>query len=187
MKRIILTAALIVAMGTASFASGNERNGSRVVLVKSQTKDVYSLIYADDTPGKVLVKVYDAKGHLLRTDKIQNQKGFKQPYDMKNLPAGTYKLVIWDSRGETSLLATLHSSEEMVVNKLGQNKYQLIYRDDASGSASVGIYSKTGELVFSEDVQFKNGFSKVYDLAAVASAGFTFEVLANNKFRKVSF
>ena len=187
MKRIILTAALMVAMGTASFASGNESNGSRVVLVKSQTKGVYSLIYADDTPGKVLVKVYDAKGHLLRTDKILNRAGFKQPYDMKNLAAGNYKIVVSDSKGETSLQAALHSSEEMIVNKVGQNKYQLIYRDDTSGAASVGIYSKTGELVFSEDVQFKNGFSKVYDLTAVTSAGFTFEVLSDNKFRKVSF
>ena len=187
MKSIILTAALIVAMGTASFASGNDSNGSRVVLVKSQTKDMYNLIYADDTPGKVLVKIYDAKGHLLRTDKIQNQKGFKQPYDMKNLAAGNYKIVISDSKGETSLLATLRSSEEMVVNKLGYNKYQLIYIDGTSGAASVGIYNETEELVFSEDVHFRNGFSKVYDLAEVTSTGFTFEVSSENKFRKVSF
>lgn len=187
MKRTILTAALIAAMGTATFATGNNGDGSKASLVKSPDQTRFNLIYTGAAPGKVQVKVYDEKGRLLRTDKINNVRGFKQPYDMSDLEPGTYKIVVSDSAGETSLLANVLPTEEIAVNKLANNKFQLIYRDSSSEKASVGIYNKNGELLFSEDISFKKGFSKVYDLSKITSGGLTFEVSANHKSRKVSF
>ncbi len=187
MKRTILTAALIAAISTASFATGNGNNGAKATLVNTAQKGKYNLIYTDNTPGDVVVKVYDSKNHLLRTDKIKNKKGFKQPYDMKNLDAGTYRIVVADSEGETSLIAQVGTTEEFAVNRLTANKYQVIYKDWAGSMASVGIYDESGVLVFSEDVEFKNGFSKVYDLSKVTSSGFTFEVSADHKSKRVSF
>ncbi len=185
-RTIILCAMLVAAMSTVSFAEGNGENATKVALVPSQTAGKYSLIYADDTPGVVRVKVLDEMGHILRVDRIQNKSGFKKPYDMSDLGPGNYQLVISDKDGDFSLLARVQEIEEIGVNQLDANRYQLVYKDSHGGDAKIGIFDEEGELIHTERVIFTKGFSKVYDLSSIGSKGFTFEVSSNNSSKRVS-
>jgi len=187
MKRtIILAAGLVAAMATASFAADKGDKSSKAALIPSQTEGKYYLIYADNTPGMVKVKILDEAGHILRVDRISNSKGFRQPYNMKDLGPGTYQMVVTDKDGEFTLMARVQETEEMGVNQLGSNKYQLVYKDTNGHDAKIGIFDQTGELVHSENITFKNGFSKVFDLSGIQSKGFTFEVSSNHSSKRVS-
>lgn len=185
-KTIILSAVLVAAMSTAVLAVGNGDKSSKVVLIPSQQQDKYNLIYADATPGLVKIKVLDAEGHVLRVDKIQNSGGFRQPYNMKDLGPGNYSLVVTDKDGDMTFQARVQNTEEIALNQLGSNRYQLVYKDQKSSDATIGIYSQSGDLVHSEKVRFERGFSKVFDLSGISSKGFTFEVSSNNSSKRVS-
>jgi len=187
MKRTILIgAALVAAISTASFAGGNGGKSSKAALVPGKEDGRFNLIYADATPGTVKVKVIDEKGHVLRVDNIENKAGFRQPYNMKDLGPGTYQVLVSDQSGEFTLLARVMETEAMSINKLSDSRFQLVYKDDTSNAATIGIYDEAGELVHTENVKFDSGFSKVFDLSGISSKGFTFEVSSSKNLKRVS-
>lgn len=187
MKRtFILGAVLVAAMSTASFANDNGDKSSKMALIPAAEDGTYNLIYASDAPGTVKVKVVDEQGHVLRVDKIRSTGGFRQPYNMKDLGPGNYQLLVSDRDGDYTLTARVHNAEEIALNQLGSNRFQLVYKDSKSHGATIGIYDQAGQLVHTEEVKFDNGFSKVFDLSGVTSKGFTFEVSANNSSKRVS-
>lgn len=98
MKRIILTAAVIVTVMSSAFASGDGVKKQRAAIIPGE--DVtYKVLYDNKEPIVVRIKIKDVNGNALRTDRIKSENGFMQRYDLKKLEEGTYFVELRDKYG----------------------------------------------------------------------------------------
>lgn len=98
MKRITMTLAVIVTVMTTALASGNGSKKERAAIIPGE--DVtYKVLYQNDEPTVVRVKIKDDKGEVVRADKFNSTKGFMQRYDLSNLSKGTYFVELRDKYG----------------------------------------------------------------------------------------
>lgn len=106
MKTLTLTAALLLTVLSTAFASGNEAITSQVKAVNIQNKKI-KVLYTSSETNTVKVRITDSKGDLLHTDRIKKEGGFMQPYNVENLPAGTYYVAVTDASGTRTEAITL--------------------------------------------------------------------------------
>lgn len=186
MKKSILVAALVTVMSTSIFA-GNEK-GEINAVVKSSTKNgVYELLYRSTTPGTVTVQIFDAKGNLVLTDRVQNQNGFKRPYNFAFQTEGNYTIEVTDNSGKLRL-PLMHQAiiaaqpAKVTVSALPDSKkYQVVMVGQIANDVRVDILDADSRVIFSDNISARNSFSKVYDLSQLKVANFTFEVKSQNQ------
>ncbi len=101
MKRITLTVAVIVTVMTTAFATGNGSKKERAAIIPGN--DVtYKVLYQNDEPTVVRIKIKNDKGEVVRADKFKSTDGFMQRYDMSALEEGTYFVELRDKHGVVS-------------------------------------------------------------------------------------
>ena len=100
MKRITLTAAVIVTVMTTAFATGNGSKKQRAAIIPGN--DVtYKVLYQNDEPTVVRIKIKNDKGQVVRVDRFKST-GFMQRYDLSALDEGTYYVELRDKDGLVS-------------------------------------------------------------------------------------
>jgi hypothetical protein len=122
------------------------------------------------------------------TDRVKNEEdGFMRPYNFAALAEGNYLIEVQDSKGKVKVPFT-HK-----VNKAAQplqvkvkalttdKKYQLIMVGSQAEVLQVNILDEANTLVYTDYIDAKNSFSKVYDLTKVKASNFTFEIRNSNE------
>ena len=98
MKRLTMTLAVIVTVMGTAFASGNGSKKERAAIIPGD--DVtYKVLYENEEPTMVRVKIKDDRGELVRADKFKSTNGFMQRYDLSALEEGTYFVELRDKYG----------------------------------------------------------------------------------------
>lgn len=98
MKKLLLTAAVIVTVMSAAFASGEESKSERATVVK--TKDeVYKLFYTEKAPEDVKITLRNEEGKLIKVSKVKSTRGFVKAYNFKGAEKGTYFIELSDEFG----------------------------------------------------------------------------------------
>ncbi len=87
-------------MSTA-FATGNGAKKVRAAIIPGQDVS-YKVLYQNDEPTIVRVKIKNDKGEPIRVDKFKNTTGFMQRYDLSSLKEGTYYVELRDRNGVVS-------------------------------------------------------------------------------------
>tara|TARA_B100001245_G_C22674905_1_gene330130 strand:- start:102 stop:464 length:363 start_codon:yes stop_codon:yes gene_type:complete len=101
MKKITMTLAVIVTVMGTAFATGNGVKKERAAIIPGE--DVtYKVLYQNDEPTVVRVKIKNDKGELVRADKFNSKDGFMQRYDLSELAKGTYFVELRDKYGVIS-------------------------------------------------------------------------------------
>lgn len=184
MKRLTLTAAALITVIGAAFASGNGTESVRAsVMPFSETR--YKVFYTAAEADVVKIRIRNAAGDLVRMDRIKNEGGFVKPYDLSQLDKGTYTFELTDQHGvitkdvEVSEKASKETFS-MVVNVLEDNKYRLIVDQSEKLPISLTIYNAEGDIIHKEKYSDISGFSRVYDLSKFNSKNFRFEVADGN-------
>ncbi|MEQ9303584.1 MAG: hypothetical protein RJQ14_06665 [Marinoscillum sp.] len=119
MKRIILTAAVIVTVMSAALASGNGAKKQRAAIIPGENV-TYKVLYENNEPMVVRVKIKDENGVIVRADKFKSEKGFMQRYDLNKLEEGTYFVELRDKYGVISEQIKI-TKESKYLNSVARN------------------------------------------------------------------
>ncbi len=184
MKKVIISAALLMVMGADVLASGvnDGIKGSAKANVETTTRNgVYNLIYKTATAGTVKVTITNGAGEVVLVDLIEGRTSFLRPYNFAGLPAGSYSITVQDRSGKTTLplvhtgsVATLQPVVR--IQPVEGNKYEVKMLGSNADEVSVSIYDAAQRLVYSEKISQKGSFTRVYDLNKINLTSVTFEV-----------
>ncbi len=184
MKRTtIFLAALTIVVGSA-LANGDDDKKQKADFVFFQGKNnVYQLIYPSKEKGKVKISFKSDNGKTLESYSISNQYGFKKPFDLSQLSPGDYSVEVEDASGLSSLNFSIGSGIKMAAFK--QNgTYRLITENKSGSGFTVNIYDEKNSLVHSQ--KHTEGFSRKYDLTALGSTQYTFQVVQNGRSQSIA-
>lgn len=190
MKGIIATAAaLVVATGMAMASKNTNKatKASQVKILQTEAAGIYNLRFAAESAGQVTVKITSQQGNVLLKEKIAYKNAFERPYNLQNLPDGTYTISV--EKDGTVLEERIHhvknlplkkSAYNIDVNEVGDHKYELVVKKEGHQAVKVKISDKNGFIYFNDVIDQQGSFSQVFDLSNVLASGLTMEVSVNN-------
>jgi len=112
--RNLITAVFAMLIMTAGFANdGSEADKRQVLLLPCDREGVYKLLYVNDGPEKVTVRIFNQKGRLIKKERIQSNKGFMKPYNLAKHVSGSFRFEVTDQYG-TVVLNTAPNPEEEI-------------------------------------------------------------------------
>lgn len=154
-------------------------------IYQDKSSQVVNLIY-QPTSKIVKIRIYDPNGNMIMRDVIRNKEVsdevFVRPYNFQALRAGNY---IFEIREDDKVLHHLVEYRKSSANKtnrspiaivaLENGKYQLLVKESVN-PVEVNIYSVQNRLIYNEQIDQKESFSKVFDLSQVEVEFCTFKV-----------
>lgn len=182
MKKAILMAALLTVISAVSFARAVELSETTKFQVVENSDSRYDLYYVSENNDDVQVRIINSKGDIISIDKLQNVKAFKRTYNLKELPAGNYEIVVKNGDGKASQ-AIFHNPSKVVdlhsiVGQLpNENRFKVfVGPSNSNAPVKVTIYNQKGEVLLEESIDNTGGFSKIYDLSAITGDYVTFHL-----------
>ncbi len=187
---IKLFAVLLTVISTAAFAAGSENvaeveqatirilpgsemNVFRVRYVPTEKQSLRVKKYSvREKKQSVRVSIFDAKGQLVITERIQSENGFVKPYNLARRNPGIYTIQIKD-RNTTidKYVVVRHQPEDnnghsqVTVKKVdGKNRFSVLVSNPYKRKISVKIFDRWDNMIFEESVSSAQRFSKVYNL-----------------------
>lgn len=178
MKKIGFVALLITVMSSA-FASDK---GDIVVL--SDSSAVFRVYYSKPNVSKVRVSIRNEKGQQVFTETIKNKEGFVRPYNMKELPTGTYTIEVEDGDEKRTYsytyreesFRTTSSSLIVSVKKLDDARFLLALGNASNEEVKIRIYDNNNEVIYSATELVANQFAQLYNLKSVDTDRLTFKI-----------
>lgn len=185
MKKSLIMAVLLTVISTVSFAitgTTNLSETSKFQIVENNDSR-YDLYYVSENIDNVTVRILDANGTLINTDKLAAVKAFKRTYNLKDLPAGNYKIEVKNGEGKgtqdifhnPTIITTLHTIVGQLPN---ENKFKVfVGPNDQNKSVEVEIFDNNGNSLIKETIDnVQKGFTKVYDLNNIKSRSVQFRI-----------
>ena len=178
--------ALLTVISASSFAYTGKTAAS-VALKAEGSSEIYNLVYAGASQ-KVRVTIRNAAGRLLFTEVLRLQS-FSRPYNFSNLPHGTYHVEVTDDSATTVKTVVLgNKAENKSLEAVSQirsipnekSKYVVSVGNTESSQILVKIYDQWSNLVYKGSENVEGDFAKVFNLEAVKSDLFVFEVFDSN-------
>ena len=159
-------------------------------LIINPSQSVIKLFYQGEQKGKVTIRIFDQNNMLVHIDKIHNKNGFVRPYNFKELVAGKYKFEITDFEGKVEKIVE-YSSNKARDNKAirarlapvedHENKLKLDVLGVIDEAVFVRIFDNKEDEIFSEIIDIRDSFSRVYNLKNLGDRQVHFEVSTENK------
>lgn len=194
MKKL-LTLALAATLGVASIA--NASNDGIEELSSVRSKDQKVSISLKEGLGKVKLEILDSEGHKLHQQFVKVKQDIQVPYDLSQLPAGEYKVSIESNIKEPSaekMVYTVETNEApaplplMAYGKsLDENSFRLAVIGLEEPGTKVEILDSNGRPVFSEKINQKEAFTKVYHLKNLQTKDVSLRVTDANGRTKTLF
>jgi hypothetical protein len=183
MKKTATLIALFVLVTGSVFANENDDSNADEAFVFVKGKEqTYNLIYPGKIQGTVSIQFLNPNGKRLHLYQVKNEYGFKKPFDFSQVQPGVYTVKVKDKLGEYHQRFEVESALEMSVVKQG-NTHRLIANHQSGESLRVNIYDADDNLIHVE--RHREGFSRKFDLSAIASNHFTFEVIGGEESQKI--
>lgn len=117
MKSIVLLLLL-----STSVVFAQEKSSEPMKLLPGHENGIINLLYTNDDPGIVKIRIMDEKKHLVKSDRIKNIDGFKRPYNLQSLDNGVYTISVIDASGTTTFavrkVKTLYAIKSTSSNKV---------------------------------------------------------------------
>lgn len=183
MKKL-LTLALAATLGMASFANASNENIEEMSSVRANEKKV--TVTLKEGLGKVRLAILDSDGNKLNEQFVKVKNNVRVPYDLSNLPAGEYQVVIESNIKEPnseSMVYTVETTEApaplplMAYGKsLDDNSFKLTVIGLEEPGTKVEILNENGKAIFSENIDQPEAFSKVYHLKNFSTKDVTLRV-----------
>jgi hypothetical protein len=153
------------------------------VAVVNNAPSKYKVVYLDETKETIQVILRNANGEVLHKDRIQNDGGFAQPYDLSDLPDGDYKFEIKKEDGTTIEKEIKNSTKAQKsfytsLLEVQDDTYRLavVNKTASSSPFTVNIYDASGNLIYTDKVKSAEGFRRNYDLSQFNSSSYEFSV-----------
>ena len=172
MKKI-LTLALAATLGVATLANASNEDLKTLSSVKATEKKVN--ITLKEGLGKVRLAILNADGKKLHQQFVKVKQDLMVPYDLSQLPAGEYQVVIESNIKEPShdmamfTVETKDSKSALPLVAFGKSIDNDSFRLSVIGleepGVQVEIYDHRGKTIYSEEINQPEGFTKVFHLS----------------------
>ena len=174
----IYLAAFLLMSAVATF--GNENPTSGVAVLSAKGKDVFRVIYKNETANDVKVKLYNSNDEIVHSASINQTSGFILPLNLSKLNFGEYRLELTDASGkrvERIVYQNAKPVDNIRVAKLtnDQGKFMVSVMSAKNEKVTVKIFDSYNNLVHNEVKNVSGNFAQVYTLKNLKGAC-TFEV-----------
>ncbi|MEN8250428.1 MAG: T9SS type A sorting domain-containing protein, partial [Bacteroidota bacterium] len=134
---------------------------------KSDVK--YDLYYAAEDEGTVKVCILNAKGQKLNSCFVRKTKSFKRTYDFSQLEPGEYIITVSNKDGKATQVIKHKVKAKLLqtfVAKLPDTKAVKLHVGgfNPEEPVLVRIYNEDSKLIYKENFEKTNSFSRVYNL-----------------------
>lgn len=171
MKKLTILAVLLMVFSAASFAEETKISETTKFQMTAKSDVKYELVYVSDKSGNVLVTIFDESGRKLSSQTVKNAKNFKRTYDFSKLKPGKYKIVVRNESGSANQ-QIIHQIKKArlktFVSKIPNSKSLKLHVGDFDPSSPVlvRIYDQYSKLIYSEEINNEQSFSRVYKLTS---------------------
>lgn len=178
MKMKSLFFAVLLALGTSTFAFGNDEPGMTVVSVKGS--QIFKVIYRGSETGKVKMNILDANGKVIHSETFAGLNGFIIPVNFKGVASGNYTIEVVDSSGKYQEnvsngpafdLKSIHVSKILTE----EGKFLLAMANVQDEPIRVTIYDRSDKVVYNESKTVNGDFAQVYRIEKPGGR-YTFEI-----------
>lgn len=170
--KTLLTLALAATLGVASFANASNENIAEMSSVRSKEKKI--AVNLAEGIGKVKVSILDHNGKQLHQRSLNVKNTTKLPYDLSEMPAGEYFVVIESAPKNPVKDKMVYSVETtdspaalplMAYGKaIDGDSFRLSVIGLEEPGVNVEIFDAKGKTIFEESVKQPEAFTKVYHL-----------------------
>ncbi|WP_194975624.1 DUF3244 domain-containing protein [Aquiflexum lacus] len=171
MKKL-LTLALAATLGVATLANASNEDFKTTSSVKATEKKVS--ITLREGLGKVRLAILNSDGKKLHQQFVKVTNDVMVPYDLSQLPAGEYQVMIESNIKEPShdvAIFTVETKESISSYPLvaygkviDNDSFKLLVIGLDEPGVQVEIFDQKGRTIFTENINQAEGFSKVYHL-----------------------
>ncbi len=168
-KATIFITALIIVIGSINVAfAADSLNYESEFKVWNVDEETYKLIYGGS--GTVKIKVLDKDNHILYNGTVKSKDGFMKPFDLSQLPFGTYKFRLEVGGAIMEEVITIKSPKEKyshlidIQESVYRGMFEL-YVKEAGTNFDLYILDDKGEVVFQDET---GAGSKAYDLSKLS-------------------
>jgi hypothetical protein len=174
----IYLAAFLLMSAVATF--GNENPTSGIAVLSAKGKDVFRVIYKNETANDVKVKLYNSNDEIVHSASISQTSGFILPLNLSKLSFGEYRLELTDASGkrvEKIVYQNSKSVDNIRISKLTNDERKFIVSVISSKNekVTVKIFDSYNNLLHNEVKNVSGNFAQVYTLKNLKGAC-TFEV-----------
>ncbi|WP_373495529.1 DUF3244 domain-containing protein [Aquiflexum sp.] len=172
MKKL-LTLALAATLGVATLANASNEDLKTLASVKTTEKKVS--ITLREGLGKVRLAILNSDGQKLHQQFVKVKQDVIVPYDLSELPAGEYQVMIESNIKEPSHDMAIFSVETknskssypLVAygKKIDNDSFKLSVVGLDEPGVQVEIFDYKGRTIFTETINQAEGFVKVYRLS----------------------
>ena len=164
-KVFVLAAISLVA--TKSFANDSTAYAPNFK-VWSAESGKYNVLYRSATKESVKIKFLNEKRRVLYTEWVRSSKGFVKPFDLNQLPKGTYTIELVSNEQVLQESIKLYSAKELYdqmiqISELDEQKVKVDVDTKAGDEVDVFIMNDEGGVIYNESTSE----SKVYNLSNV--------------------
>jgi hypothetical protein len=175
-KSILCTIATVFAFAaiSASTDSTDSIKGN-VKLIDTGNNSIKVLSNPIDK-GNVIVKIVDDNSNMIHRASINAKDGFLQRFNLAELKEGNYHISI-EHKKQTLLTRDVEvKNHKFDLENIGEGKYQVTVNNRNSEKFELSILTQNNQLVGHDQIETAGGYSKVYDLSALESQQFVFEL-----------
>ncbi len=167
MALLMITPAFATGNGTSNTGKAKKAKDAKaasIVVIPGKLHGTYKLTYVSPTKQMVAINIVDAQGTVVHTDKVKNNDGFRKPYDLNNLKAGTYTFEVVDAAGTATHTVTYKKPAIAAYGIAGTNRCRLIVGEDFDEPLYIKVYGAEGKLLYKETVSTGQRFFKQYEI-----------------------
>ena len=172
--------ALLLTVLSSAFAIEKDK-----INVVPDSDAVFKIYYSKPATSRVKVAIFNQEGKRVFQEVIKAKEGFARPYNMKELPSGTYTFEISDNeeikRFEFTYgleTAKTEKTSEVFVNvtRLDEARYLLALENADNEKINVEIYNENEEMIYSGSEMIEKHFAQLYNLKSVITNNITFKI-----------
>ena len=185
-RTLIFGATFLFAGSLLASATGNLK-----IETDSNEKSIH-LSFHPNTKSDVLIQIKDNNDAILHTEKVVNQKFFAKKFNLKNLPEGTYYLVVTDELKEVVQPIEILVSKVAMDPDTRMEYYKPVYRFQdnkldinllALNNADINleVFDFENQLVFSKTFENTDKtFGQRFDLSKLANGKYSIKITTGN-------
>jgi hypothetical protein len=183
MKKIVLlfVGVLISSLTFARTGDEDTKGASEFAVVKKAGSS-YKLIYKSQEKEDVTVTILNEKNEIVYKEIVKRSNGFIRPYNLENLPSGSYAFKIDRKSSKGTEVVRVESVDNendtlklSALIKVQEGKYLLTAPAKNNEQLAIKISNERGEIIYNERVLTTGAFAQLYSLRNLTGI-FSFEI-----------
>lgn len=185
----LLAKALIITLVMGPIGSALAKESTKLeakVTFKKLDEGKVELVYISKDKENLIVQIYNQKDQKIFKEVIQNTKGFKKPYNLRELPYGQYKFEVLVNQ-EKVVYEVEHARPEypgnvkVLLDQKEDHKFKFMVMGPKPKDFTLKVFDDNNQLLLEEAIKTEDNFGKVYNFKGIRSNNIQFVLLGKDQ------